>query len=256
MIEFRNVTKHYGSIEALRDISLEIEKGSFVLLTGPSGAGKTTLLRTIFAAERPDEGEILLSGWNVTRLRKGSIPYLRRNIGVVFQDFKLLPDRSALRNVALTLEIRGLATKQVCERSEAALQAVGLEHRLHTRAGSLSGGEQQRVAIARAVVGSPSILLADEPTGNLDPVLAREILELLSRICRKGTTVVVATHDPLVVQTAACDMEVMLDHGRMVGVRSRGAAPDSAPEPGQPAPDEAAQATTPADSEEAARDAG
>jgi len=219
LIEFKNVTKRFGAIEALNNVTLNIGKGEFVLLTGPSGAGKTTLLRTIFVAERPDEGQILLSGWNVTKLRRGSIPYLRRNIGVVFQDFKLLRNRTALQNVYLALEIRGLPARQIRERSEAALEAVGLEERMNTRASFLSGGEQQRVAIARAVVGAPSILLADEPTGNLDPELARDILALLSEIAGKGTTVIVATHDPLVVQTAASDMEIMLDRGKVVGTR-------------------------------------
>ena len=219
LIEFKNVTKRFGAIVALNNVTLNIGKGEFVLLTGPSGAGKTTLLRTIFVAERPDEGQILLSGWNVTKLRRGSIPYLRRNIGVVFQDFKLLRNRTALQNVYLALEIRGLPARQIRERSEAALEAVGLEERMNTRASFLSGGEQQRVAIARAVVGAPSILLADEPTGNLDPELARDILALLSEIAGKGTTVIVATHDPLVVQTAASDMEIMLDRGKVVGTR-------------------------------------
>ena len=219
LIEFKNVTKRFGAIEALKDVTLDIGKGEFVLLTGPSGAGKTTLLRTVFVAERPDEGEILLSGWNVTKLRRGSIPYLRRNIGVVFQDFKLLRNRTALQNVYLALEIRGMPAREIRERSEGALEAVGLAERMSTRASFLSGGEQQRVAIARAVVGAPSILLADEPTGNLDPALATDVLALLSQIAGKGTTVVVATHDPLVVQTAASDMEIMLDRGKVVGTR-------------------------------------
>ena len=229
MIEFKNVTKRFGSIHALQDVSLKIGKGEFVLLTGPSGAGKTTLLRTIFVAERPDEGEIMISDWNVTRLRRSSIPYLRRNIGVVFQDFKLLRNRSAIQNVVLALEIRGLPARKIKQRAEAALEAVGLEERMHTRASFLSGGEQQRVAIARAVVGSPSILLADEPTGNLDPRLAGDILALLSQFASKGTTVVVATHDPLVVQTAAADMEIMLDRGKVVGQRTRSAESRSGP---------------------------
>ena len=239
VIEFKNVTKRFGAIYALNDVTLNIGKGEFVLLTGPSGAGKTTLLRTIFVAERPDEGEILLSGWNVTKLRRGSIPYLRRNIGVVFQDFKLLRNRTALQNVFLTLEIRGMPAREIRERSVDALEAVGLSERMNTRASFLSGGEQQRVAIARAVVGAPSILLADEPTGNLDPVLASDILALLSEVAGKGTTVVVATHDPLVVQTAASDMEVMLDRGKVVGTRRANATSDGGEEPDEGAATEA-----------------
>ena len=219
MIRLENVSKRYGKVEALQEVSLDIAEGEFVLLSGPSGAGKTTLLRTIFAAVQPDEGDVRLSDWNVSRLQSSSIPYLRRNIGVVFQDFKLLRERSALGNVAVALEIRGLPRAEVRQRATLALESVGLSHRLDTKAGLLSGGEQQRVAIARAVVGRPTILLADEPTGNLDPELALGILDLLARIVRHGTTVIVATHDPLVVQNAACSRIIMMDNGKVAAQR-------------------------------------
>jgi cell division transport system ATP-binding protein len=217
VIQLFDVSKRFRTVMALRHVTLEITKGEFVLLTGPSGAGKTTLLRTIFAAERPDEGQIILAGRNVTRLRHGSIPFLRRAIGVVFQDFKLLRNRTALENVAVALEIRGLPRREVRCRSMAIIEAVGLKDRAHTLAASLSGGEQQRVAIARAVVGDPPILLADEPTGNLDPELSHDILDLLDEISRAGTTVVVATHDPMVLQNAACTRAILIDGGTIVG---------------------------------------
>lgn len=220
MIELMGVTKCFdGGIVALRDVSLRVNKGELVLLTGKSGAGKSTLLRTIFAAEVPQEGQIVIAGRNICRLRRSSIPYLRRNVGVVFQDFKLLGARSALANVAVALEIRGMRKKEVRRRSMESLDAVGLVDFAQRTVSRLSGGEQQRVAIARAIVGSPAILLADEPTGNLDPDRSIDILALLARIATEGTTVVVATHDPLVVAHAASDQIVELDEGRVAASR-------------------------------------
>ncbi len=229
MIQLYDVSKRFGGVQALRHVTLQIRKGEFVLLTGPSGAGKTTLLRTIFAAEKPDEGQVILAGRNITRLRRSSIPYLRREIGVVFQDFKLLRSRTALENVSVALEIRGLPAAEVYRRSLAALEAVGLGARARTTAGSLSGGEQQRVAIARAMVGDPRIVLADEPTGNLDPELSHDILDLLDQVSRTGTTVVVATHDPMVLENAAATRSILLVDGTVAGsqVGARGlCAPD------------------------------
>ncbi len=217
VIQFFGVTKSFGSITALSQISFHVEKGEFILLSGPSGAGKTTLLKTIFAAERPNEGQIIIAGRNISRLKRSGIPMLRRSIGVVFQDFKLLKGLTALQNVAVTLEIRGLNYKQVQQRSIMALGAVGLEERHNVLVDALSGGEQQRVAIARAMVGSPSILLADEPTGNLDPERSHDILDLLELEAYHGTTVVFATHDPMVVQNAAAHRVILMDEGRIVG---------------------------------------
>jgi cell division transport system ATP-binding protein len=228
VIKLENVSVKFGSIAALRNVSLEVEAGELVLLTGSSGAGKSTLLRTIFAALRPDEGRISIGGRDVTKLRASAIPYLRRNIGVVFQDFKLLKSRTALENVAMALEIRGLSRREVRRRSAAALEAVGLLDRAGAVAGTLSGGEQQRVAIARAVVGGPALVLADEPTGNLDPDLSRDILDLLGRATRRGATVLVATHDPLVVESAPATRVILLDRGTIVGVQ-KGALARSAP---------------------------
>jgi cell division transport system ATP-binding protein len=199
MIRLDGVWKSFHDAPALRGVSLSVGEGDAVLLTGPSGAGKTTLLRLVFAAERPDRGELSVAGRNLGKLSDASIPYVRRNIGVVFQDFKLLGDRTALDNVAMPLEILGLSRRDLRARAAVALDAVGLATKAGARAASLSGGEQQRVAVARAIVGEPAILLADEPTGNLDPQRTLELLELFEAIHQRGTTLLMATHDPTVV---------------------------------------------------------
>jgi cell division transport system ATP-binding protein len=206
MLALDRVTKRYGrhgEVVALDEVSLRVEENDFVILTGPSGAGKSTLLRLMFAAERPDAGRVLLLGRDIGKLRRSSIPYLRRNVGVVFQDFKLLPDRSALENVAIALEIRAMPAKEIRTRAADALAAVGLAWKVDVSPARLSAGEQQRVAIARALVGDPAILLADEPTGNLDPALAQDLLQLFAEVHLRGTTVVLATHDREVVNTGA-----------------------------------------------------
>jgi len=191
-----HVSKSYaaGSF-ALRDVSLQLRKGEFVFLTGPSGAGKSTLLRLLFADERPSEGQIVVLGRNIARLGPRAVPRLRRRIGVVFQDFKLLPRRTVEENVAVALEVLGTPRREVRARVFAMLKQVGLQHRRYQHPLSLSGGEQQRVAIARALVNEPEILLADEPTGNLDPDLTVEIMDLIASAATRGTTVIVATHE-------------------------------------------------------------
>jgi len=231
MIQLSHVTKRFGSINALNDVSLQVHAGEFVLLSGPSGAGKTTLLRTILAAQRPDEGQVIVNGEEITRLPRRCIPRVRRCVGVVFQDFKLLPQRTAIANVAIALEIRGLPPTQIRNRSKLALAAVGLEERANALVAALSGGEQQRVAIARAMVGSPSVLLADEPTGNLDPERSHDILDLLALEAGRGTTVVVATHDPMVVQNAAAHRVLLMDGGTLVGALAGANAPVELPRP-------------------------
>ncbi len=203
MIQLDGVWKSFAGVPALRGVSLTVAAGDALLLTGPSGAGKSTLMRLLFAAEYADRGEISVAGRSLKRLRASSIPYVRRNIGVVFQDFKLLPDRTALENVAVAVEILELPRREVLMRSTMALEAVGLSTRAATRVGSLSGGEQQRVAVARALVGEPAILLCDEPTGNLDPERSRDLLSLFDEIHRRGTTILIATHDPQVVDFGA-----------------------------------------------------
>ena len=184
---------------ALHDLTLEVKKGEFVFLTGPSGAGKTTLLKLLFAAERPSEGQILVLGRNIARLGGAGIPALRRRIGVVFQDFKLLPRRTVEENVSLALDVVGTPRREVRAKVFAILKQLGLQHRRFHHPLSLSGGEQQRVAIARALVNEPDILIADEPTGNLDPELTIEIMDLIASAATRGTTVIVATHDLSVV---------------------------------------------------------
>jgi cell division transport system ATP-binding protein len=214
MIHLDDVWKSFQGEPALRGVTLSVADGDALLLTGPSGAGKTTLLRLIFAAERADRGDLLINGHSLGKLRASSIPYVRRNIGVVFQDFKLLGDRSAMDNVGVTLEILGLSRAEVRVRARQALEAVGLGTRLETRTDRMAGGEQQRVAVARALVGDPAIVLCDEPTGNLDPDRARELLFLLDEVHRRGTTLLVATHDPQVVDFGVA---AGWRHARLVG---------------------------------------
>ncbi len=217
MIELFHVTKRYQGTDspALEDVNLEIKKGEFVLLAGPSGAGKSTLLRLLFCAETCSTGQVMLNGKNLARLRRRQIPHIRRNIGVVFQDFKLLPDVSVLENVALALEVQGRAAVDVRKRASQVLQQVGLGHKLHQRAASLSGGEQQRVAIARALVPEPAMLLCDEPTGNLDAERAKDILALLVTAHIRGTAVIVATHDESLIESGRRRV-IRLEDGRVV----------------------------------------
>ncbi len=196
VIQLYHVTKRYpNGIEALRDVTLHIHEGEFVFLSGPSGAGKTTFIKLLMAMERASEGQILVAGRNLAVLKRSSIPFLRRNIGVVWQDFKLLAHRNVFDNIAVSLEVLGLPRKSIKRRVDQVLDMVGLERYARSMPSWLSGGEQQRVAIARALVNEPAILLADEPTGNLDPDLSLEIMQMLLDVQARGTTVIVATHD-------------------------------------------------------------
>jgi cell division transport system ATP-binding protein len=199
MIQLVHVTKQYDRRLALSDVSLEVQKGEFVLLMGPSGAGKSTLLRMLIGAERPDHGQVVVNGKNVGTLKASEIPYLRRKVGTVFQDFQLLVKKSVFDNVALPLLVQGVSQTDIKRKVTEALRAVGVEHKRDQLPMSLSTGEQQRVCIARAIVNGPVVLLADEPTGNLDPALTGEIIELFKLINARGTTVLVATHDPSVM---------------------------------------------------------
>ncbi len=201
MIQLFHVSKIYsGNVHALRDITLQINRGEFVFLTGPSGAGKTTLLKLIYCGERPTEGEILVNGINISRIRPSQIPYLRRNIGIVFQDFKLLKDLTVFENVAFALEVTGVRGRELRRGAWKTLRMVGLLDKMDEMPLKLSGGEQQRVAIARALVHHPPILLADEPTGNLDPEITLDIINLMNNFSASGTTVVIATHNTDLVQ--------------------------------------------------------
>lgn len=197
LIALDRVVKRYaGGKEALRGLSLEVQRGAFVLVTGHSGAGKSTLLKLIAAIERPTSGSVLLSGQDLARVGARAVPYLRRNFGLVFQDHKLLYDRSVFDNVVLPLRIQGFDGRDAAKRVRAALEKVGLRDRERVNPAELSGGEQQRVCIARAIVHRPAIMLADEPTANLDAGYAGEIVALLRAFHQVGATVVVATHDP------------------------------------------------------------
>ncbi|MGQ0665722.1 MAG: cell division ATP-binding protein FtsE [Nitrospiraceae bacterium] len=200
MIQLIHVSKYYDRRAALSDITLVIEKGEFVLLMGPSGAGKSTLLRLLIGEEQPDEGQIFVQGRNVTKLKQSEVPYLRRKVGSVFQDFRLLPKKSVFENVALPLIVQGASTSDIRRKVTEALRAVGVDLKKDQTPNSLSTGERQRVCIARAIVNGPIVLLADEPTGNLDPERTVEIIELFKLINARGTTVIVATHDPLVMR--------------------------------------------------------
>ncbi len=199
MIRLFHVSKFFDRCSALHDVTFRIDQGECVILTGPSGAGKTTMLRVIFGADVPDEGQILVQNRNIARLRSGDIPYLRRTMGFVPQHFQLLPQKTVYENVILPLIIQGMKRSEARKRVGATLKAVGIEHKQTIRTGGLSAGEQQRVCIARAIVNRPILLLADEPTGNLDEALADEIVALFQTIHAQGTTVFLATHNQRVI---------------------------------------------------------
>ena len=222
MIRLDNVTKVYKStLKALEDVSLEIGKGEFVFVVGPSGSGKSTLIRLLLKEEEPTKGEIYVAGKNLGRLSPWKVPFLRRNLGTVFQDFKLLADKTVFENVAFALEVIGKPKHVIESRVPEALELVGLRAKIDNFPDELSGGEQQRVSIARAFVNRPLILLADEPTGNLDPSTSEGIMRLLDRINRTGTTVVMATHDQSIVDRMRRRV-IELDRGTLVRDQSRG----------------------------------
>jgi cell division transport system ATP-binding protein len=217
LIQFFHVSKRFpGGQAALEDVSFDIARGQFVFLTGPSGAGKTTLLRLIFREEVPSDGQIVVNGRNVASVPERKIPYLRRTIGVVFQDFRLIARKTVFENVSYLPRVLGVDLKQQKQLAYHALRRVGLAHRMNALPPQLSGGEQQRVAIARALINEPDILIADEPTGNLDPDLSREILRLFLEVKLRGTTVVLATHDRDTIQRVGRRV-LTLDRGRLTG---------------------------------------
>jgi cell division transport system ATP-binding protein len=222
MIKLENVTKAYkGSTVALRDVSVDIAKGEFVFLVGPSGSGKSTFLRLLTREERPDQGRIWVAGKDIGEYGAWKIPILRRNIGYIFQDYQLLPNKTVYENVAFALEVIGVSKHVIRQQVPQMLDLMGIGHKVDNYPGELSGGEQQRVSIARAFVNRPLILLADEPTGNLDPSTSVGIMKLLDRINRTGTTVVMATHDQGIVDSMRRRV-IELDQGHVVRDQARG----------------------------------
>lgn len=219
MVQLHNVSKAYQKdSSALDEVNLKVDKGEFVYLTGASGAGKSTLLKLLYGGERPNRGQILIDGRNVTRMSPRQLPLLRRRLGIVFQDFKLISTRTIFENVAFALEVQGRKRFEISKKVYAALKNVGLEHKLNRRPLELSGGEQQRVAVARALVVDPIVLLADEPTGNLDPETTLELMELFKSANARGSTVIMATHDRELIRRFPRRV-VTLDAGRVVDDR-------------------------------------
>jgi cell division transport system ATP-binding protein len=217
VIETQSLAKTYGrGTYALRDLSLSIGKGEFAFLTGPSGAGKSTLLRLLLLEERPSEGEVIVNGRNLSTLSRDEVQAYRRTVGFVFQDFKLIPTKTVFENVSFVLRVLGQPIEQQRRATYQVLKWVGLQHRLNALPEELSGGEQQRVAIARALVNEPHLVLADEPTGNLDPDLSLEIMNLFREMNARGTTVLVATHDRELIKWVGRRV-IHLDQGQLIG---------------------------------------
>ncbi len=215
MIDFKNVSKTYpNGTHALHDVSLSIDKGEFVFIVGASGAGKSTFLKLIMHEETPTSGEIIINGTNTSNLKRSKVPYLRRHMGIVFQDFRLIEKMTVFDNVAFAMRAVGKPYSVIKKRVPYVLELVGLKDKMKCKPSELSGGEQQRVSLARALVNNPEIIIADEPTGNVDPEMSHEIIELLSEINAKGTTVIVVTHEHDLVREFSRRV-VLIDHGRI-----------------------------------------
>jgi cell division transport system ATP-binding protein len=222
MIQLQQVRKVYSNgVQALQGINLKIKMGEFVFLVGPSGSGKSTLMKTLFREELPTSGQVFLAGVNIGELKPRQVPTLRQRVGVVFQDFKLLPQRTVWENVAFSLQILGVSAKEQQQKVKAALELTGITDLADEYPTRLSGGEQQRVSLARAIVNSPPLLLADEPTGNLDPDTSWEIMRLLTKINLRGTTVLVSTHDKLIVDSMRRRV-VTIERGRLIQDQAQG----------------------------------
>lgn len=222
MIRFVDTTKVYSNgVVGLKNVTVNIEKGEFVFIIGASGSGKSTFLKLIMHEESPTEGEVYVNGYSIHNMPRSEIPYLRRSLGVVFQDFRLLPNKTAYENVAFAMEIVEASPREIRRQVPLALALVGLSKKAKAYPNQMSGGEQQRVALARALVNNPSVLIADEPTGNLDPKTSWEIINLLEEINQRGTTVVVATHEKDIVDTMKKRV-IELDHGELVRDEQKG----------------------------------
>ena len=223
LIELRNVYKRYGNgVTALCDVNLEISKGEFVFIIGSSGSGKSTLIKLLYRQEKPTKGEVYVGGINVAKLRNGKVYKLRRKLGIVFQDYKLLPKKTVYENVAFALKMYGLSTSEIREKTIKALEQVGLKEKWRSFPDQLSGGEQQRVSIARAIVNEPKVLICDEPTGNLDPVTSMEVMKEIEKINKElGTTIIMATHDKEIVNKFKKRV-LVLDKGLLINDMAKG----------------------------------
>lgn len=216
LIEIDGVTKRYRrSTTALRDISVSVNQGEFVYIVGPSGAGKSTFIKLLYREEKATSGTLRLGEFDLNKLKKRQIPILRRSVGVVFQDYKLLPKKTVFENVAYAMQVIGEKPREIRKRVPEILDLVGLKHKMRSFPGQLSGGEQQRVAIARAIINNPKVLIADEPTGNLDPEISWEIMQVLERINLQGTTILMATHNKQIVDTLRHRV-IAIEDGRIV----------------------------------------
>lgn len=222
MIHMTNVSKVYSNgSAALADVTVSIEKGDFVFVVGPSGAGKSTFIKVLFREEQPTSGQILVNGRNVAEIKPAEVPYLRRSLGIVFQDFRLLPNKNVYENVAFAMEVIEAPRREILKRVNYVLDLVGLRDKAKTLPTQLSGGEQQRVAIARAIVNNPVLVIADEPTGNLDPDTSWEIMQIFNRINKSGTTIVMVTHDKQMVD-AMKKRVIAIEKGRIVRDQVKG----------------------------------
>jgi len=222
MIHMTNVSKVYSNgSAALADVTVTIEKGDFVFVVGPSGAGKSTFIKVLFREEQPTNGQILVNGRNVAEIKPADVPYLRRSLGIVFQDFRLLPNKTVYDNVAFAMEVIEAPRREILKRVNHVLDLVGLRDKARTLPTQLSGGEQQRVAIARAIVNNPVLVIADEPTGNLDPDTSWEIMQIFNRINKSGTTIVMVTHDKQMVD-AMKKRVIAIEKGRIVRDQVKG----------------------------------
>jgi len=222
LIEFKGVSKNYANgTHALNDVNIKINKGEFVFVVGASGAGKSTFIKLMMHEEKVNSGEVIVNGYKMSKIKRREVPYFRRTLGIVFQDFRLIPNMTVFGNVAFSLRVVGASTKDIRRRVSAALAQVGLGNKARCYPNELSGGEQQRVGLARALVNNPQIIIADEPTGNVDPEMSYEIVDLLTEINRRGTTIVMVTHEHQLVRDFGRRV-IMLEKGRIVADNAEG----------------------------------